>query len=80
MTRKFRYRIRSNARTVPSSDALSNAWPVGKKATADAGALCSAKVTKHDPVLADHTFTLWSSAAVASMLPSGAYAQAFTSK
>ena len=65
MTRKFRYRIRSNARTVPSSDALSNAWPDGKNATAETGALCSANVTKHEPVDADHTFTLWSSAAVA---------------
>lgn len=50
--------MRSNARTVPSSDADNNACPLGKNATADTGAACSAKVTKHDPVAVDHTFTL----------------------
>lgn len=79
-TRKFLYRIRSNARTVPSRLALKTACPEGRNATADTGPECSANVTKHDPVLALHTFTLWSSAAVAIMDPSGAYAHRFTSK
>ena len=56
-TRKFLYRIRSNARTVPSRLALKTACPEGRNATADTGPECSANVTKHDPVLALHTFT-----------------------
>ena len=56
------------------------AWPDGANVTADTGALCSVKVTKHDPVAVLQTFTLLSSDAVASILPSGAYAHWFTSK
>ena len=77
---KLRYRMRSNARTVPSSDADTTAWPDGANVTAATGALCSVNVMKQLPVAVLHTFTLLSSAAVAIMLPSGAYAHMFTSK
>jgi hypothetical protein len=57
--------MRSCARTVPSSEALSTALPEARKATAVTGALCSVKVTKQKPLLEFHSFSLLSSPPVA---------------
>lgn len=54
---KLRYRSISNALTVPSSDALTNARPCGTKLMSLTGAVCSVKVTKQKPEAGDQSFT-----------------------
>lgn len=61
MVRKLRYRMRSSARTVPSSDAVTSAWPEPTKSIPVTGPVCSEKVTKQKPLVVDQTLTLPSS-------------------
>lgn len=48
---------RSNARTVPSRDALTMTRPLEVKVTLEMLLVCSVKVTKQSPLLAFHTLT-----------------------
>mmetsp|Transcript_14518 Transcript_14518/g.42394 ORF Transcript_14518/g.42394 Transcript_14518/m.42394 type:complete len:260 (-) Transcript_14518:408-1187(-) len=80
MVRKLRYRTRSYARTVPSSDADTSACPDGRNATAVTGAACSENVTKQKPLDCWKTLTLRSSEPVAMSPPSGENATAEISK
>src|SRR5712675_447303 len=78
--RKLRYRIRSNARTVPSREAENNTWPCEANWTADTEAVCWENVMTQNPDRVFHNLTLPSSPPVAIYCPSGEYASAFTSK
>lgn len=55
--RKFRYLCRSNARTVPSREALTMTKPLVVKVTLVMLLVCSVKVTKQRPLLVFHTLT-----------------------
>lgn len=48
---------RSNARTVPSRDALTTTKPLEVKVTLETLLTCSVKVTKQRPLVEFHTFT-----------------------
>ncbi|KAH3665461.1 hypothetical protein OGAPHI_003645 [Ogataea philodendri] len=76
-TRKFLYRIRSHARTVPSSDDENITWPFLAKTTCVTAEMCSSNVARQNPETTSQILIFPSSDAVTIRPPSGEYARQF---
>ena len=74
--RKQRYLMRSNARTLPSNDAVNKTLPLFANSQAVTPEVCSVKVTMQKPLAASHTLILPSSAQVMILSPEGEYVSA----
>mmetsp|Transcript_15462 Transcript_15462/g.39996 ORF Transcript_15462/g.39996 Transcript_15462/m.39996 type:complete len:224 (+) Transcript_15462:1965-2636(+) len=72
--RKLRYRTKSKARTVPSSEADNTTSPDWAKTSPDTSPTCSVNVITQNPEDVSHSFTLPSAPPDAKKRPSGAWA------